>query len=132
MRESVRLSWLSTLADCTGSHEAMCSVTKTERHTEEHVEVGAARLRRDFFDRNKIMRFLTVFSPFRYLDNSRLISLLTGLAAGPNDPVNCDTADEIGQRLQEQWDCKLYKDVSLKKAECIKSLMCLTNANLEF
>jgi predicted transcriptional regulator len=49
----MRVTWLSTLSDCAGIYAAMCKVTKTE----EHIEVGFSRMRRDLCDSNKTKSF---------------------------------------------------------------------------
>jgi hypothetical protein len=107
---------------------ALSQVTATERTNSEHVDVGKSRMQRDFADFQKMKNFLQVYSPFRFADNERLVSLCSGVAAGAEDEVNCDQADVIGLKMQEKWDRCLYGDISCKKADQIKPLAHLMTA----
>jgi hypothetical protein len=127
MHETVQISWLSTVADCASIHSAMSNVTRTERHVEEHVEVGSSRMRRDAQDMHKVKQVLVGSSPFRYADDRRLISLSSGLAAEPEDDINCDVAEDVGYRLLQEWDGQLYKNITLKRSQGIKNLAYLNN-----
>jgi hypothetical protein len=66
-------------------------------------------------------------SPFRYSEDRRLISLSFGLAAGPEDDVNCEIAECVGHRLLKEWDGQCYGKVGLKRANGIKNLSDLNN-----
>jgi hypothetical protein len=105
----------------------MSNVTRTERHVEEHVEVGSSRMRRDAQDMHKVKQVLVGSSPFRYADDRRLISLSSGLAAEPEDDINCDVAEDVGYRLLQEWDGQLYKNITLKRSQGIKNLAYLNN-----
>lgn len=76
----------------------------------------------------KIKSFLLVYSPFKYVDSVRLISLSSGVVAGVDDGVNCDQAEEVGYELLKTWDNMSFADVSLKKADQVKTMAGLSNS----
>ena len=115
MAESVRVTWLSTLPECSSIHSALTQITRTERNTSELVEASASRIKRDSADLSKLKQFLTVYSPFRFTDNARLISQTSGVVADVKDAVNCDKAFEIGCHIQQSWDNQCLTSVKLKK-----------------
>jgi hypothetical protein len=108
MNEISREIWLGTLTTCSSMRAALAQVTGTERISTEHVDVGKSRMERDLKDFEKMKSFLMLYSPFRFADNKRLVSLCSGVAAGVEDVVNCDKADIIGLHIQEKWDSCLY------------------------
>lgn len=67
-------------------------------------------------------RYLNLYSPFRFSDDERLVTLSSGVVAGLENKVNCDHADEIGLEAQQRWDGKCYGDVSFKKADQVKTM----------
>jgi len=128
INETSREIWLGTLTVCSSMRAALSQVTATERTKSGHVDVGKSRMQRDFGDFQKMKNFLQVYSPFRFADNERLVSLCSGVAAGAEDEVNCDQANVIGLKMQEKWDNCLYGDISCKKADQIKPLAHLMTA----
>jgi len=127
MSETVRTTWLSTLTECSSVHDAMVNLTNVEKRTVEHVEVTDARIKRDRLDLDKVVEFLQTYSPFRFSDNTRLISLATGVAASSGDGVNCDLALDLGYTAQQRWDGKRFGDVKLPKSDKTKTLTSMTN-----
>ena len=121
MTESVRSTWIGSVAECTSIHTAMSHVTKVDVRMEQHVEVGRARMNRDMVDLNKIKGYLLRYSPFRYLDTDRLISLSSGLA-GQGDAINCDEADSVGSLVHKNWDNERYCAIKLQKPDKIITL----------
>ena len=109
-------------------HAAMSTVTKTDSQPSEHADLGASCMRRDLQDMQKIDIFLAEYSPFKYLDNDRLISLSSGIAASDTDGITCDVADVVGNDIQVRWDMQLYGNISLKKADRIKTLTDFTQS----
>jgi len=57
-------------------------------------------MRRDALDKGKVRRLLVKSNPIRYSDVKRLICLLSGLAAGPDDDVNCEIAENRTQQIR--------------------------------
>jgi len=96
LHETVRLTWVNTLSSCASIRAALTQVTGFKRNAVDHAEAGVSRMRRDLMDMETMKRHLTVYSPFRFLDAEQLLTLSSGVAAGPKDNVNCDTADVIG------------------------------------
>ena len=73
---------------------------------------------------------ITYFSnncPFRFSDNSRLISLSLGVVAGPDDKVNCDCADEIGWDIHKQLNGRKFTLAKLHRTDKIKTLSDMVN-----
>ena len=104
MSDSVRNLWVSTLHQCAAVHQSMVSVTKTIHQTsEQHVELGVSRKKRDFEDFMKVCAWVDQFNPFDIADG-RLRSLSNGLACSVNDDINCDEAEEVGRTLQGNND----------------------------
>ena len=125
------LYWLITLTQCSTVHAAMVNVTDIDKRRGEHVEVTSVRMKRDREDLHKVLEYLRTYSPFRMNDNSRLISLATGIAASVTDDENCDIAQDLGYTSQQRWDGKLYGDVKLMKADNTKTMSVLTNKSAD-
>jgi len=107
---------------------ALAQATATDRVNCGHVDVGKSGIERDFKDFQKMKSFLLMYSPFRFVDNDRLISLCSGITAGVEDAVNCDQADVIGLQIQQKWDGCLYGEITCKKADQIKPMAHLMTA----
>ena len=87
MTESVRLYWVSTMHHFASVHQAMSAVTKTLIQTsEQHVEIGNSRMRRDADDSQKVCNWFSQFNPFDTSDQ-RLCSFSSGLVAMPSDGI---------------------------------------------
>ena len=125
--ETVRTMWLSTLTECSAVHEAMMHLTDVEKHVAEHVETTDARMKRDKQDLDGLVKYFESYSPFRFNDTSRVISLATSIATSTDDGINCDTALTAGYVAQERWDGKRYGDVKLTKSDKAKTMSALTN-----
>ena len=121
--ESVRLTWIYTMHRCAGIHQAMTDVTGlVSRTSEQHAEFGKSRLRRDMKDQQKMISWFEQHNPF-IQPIQELCSLSTGLTTTDGDGVNCDNADAIGTRVQKQMDGCMFGNVSMKKKDCVKSLL---------
>lgn len=125
--ESVRIMWLSTMTNCAAIRSALSKFVGLDKTVSEHVEMGASRMRRDVQDFHKVKTFLTVYSPFKFMDEAHLISISSGVVAGLEDGVDCDKAEEIGNKVQRQWDQMSFADITLKKSDQIKTMAHLTN-----
>jgi len=102
MHETVRQIWTTTMSTCAAIHFAMSSLTGLDHSATEHVEVGAARNKRDSADTAKVKDCLVDNSPFRFCDSTKLVSLFSGAVAGPDDNVTCDVAEEVGLRIHQK------------------------------
>lgn len=57
MTESVTLTWIHSMHACAGIHSAMTELTNNQHKTsEQHVDLGASRMKRDNEDIEKILR----------------------------------------------------------------------------
>ena len=119
--ESVRITWLSTLTHCASIRTALSQFVGLNTTSCEHPETGASRAQRDYQDCKKVKAFLEVYSPFNFVDETRLVSLCSGVVVGPEDEVDCERAECIGNALQTKWDGMSFVDLSLKRADQIKT-----------
>ena len=63
-RESVHLQWICSMHKCAGIHDAMTTATKLRHKTsEQHVELGSSRSKRDYDDLKKIQNWFNAFEP---------------------------------------------------------------------
>jgi len=131
MTKTVRTTWLSTLTECSTVHDAMVNLTEVGKHTVEHVEVTDACIKRDRQDVDKILEYFHTYSPFRFSDSLRLISLATGVATSATDSVNCDMAVNLGYVAQQRWDGKCFGDAKVSKSEKTKTLSAVTNKSAD-
>ena len=91
----------------------MSTITKTVFHTsEQHVEIGTSRIKRDATDLDKLSNWLNQFNPFDATD-SRLRSLSHGLVAVPGDGINCDDSEAIGRNIQKRLDNQVMSEVTV-------------------
>lgn len=95
MHETVRASWVNTMSECATVHMVMSAMTGLGLKTNDHVGIGKSGVHRDWFDRQKIVDYFADKSPFRFCDPPKLISLSSGVVAGADDDVTCDTAEDV-------------------------------------
>ena len=94
MTDSVRYQWVHSIHHLASIHNAMTTVTNlTTKSSEQHMEPGTSRRKRDTGDIEKVMDWLSEHDPF---DDQvfGLRSLSTGVTAKEN--VNCDEAVDVG------------------------------------
>ena len=126
MIESVRNLWVATLHSCGEIEQTIRTVTETNRQTsEQHVELGVSRCRRDHADLMKVYEWLQQFNPFDTGDN-RLRSLTSGLAAKDGDGMNCDRAEVVGRSLQENLDNLSMDEAKVPSSKTMQNLLLLT------
>ena len=77
---------------------------------------------KDACDLQKVHTYFMHNSPFRFTDSDRLVSLSTGVSADTKDNVTCDIADKLGRDIMLRWDDAEYGQISLKKADKVKTL----------
>ena len=120
--ETIRLQWIYSLHKCAGVHDAITMITNLKHKTsEQHVELGISRSKRDFEDRNRIQEWFNQHEPFDLSEN-RLRSLSSGLTATDGDGVNCDKTEEVGSKIQGQLDNVCVIEASIKRREQVLSL----------
>ena len=120
--ESVRLQWICSMHKCAGIHDAMTTATKLKhRMSEQHIELGASRSKRNYDDLRKIQNWFNVFEPFNQ-NQPKLCSLSSGLTASSDDDVNCDQTEQIGTKIHSQLDNMSIIDASIKRNDQVWSL----------
>ena len=95
--------------------------------SEQHVELGKSRCQRDFDDLTEVFRYLHQFNPFN-INDGRLRSLASGLAAESQDKINCDEAETVERLLQESLDNISVSAASVPSSKKIRSLIRLSKA----
>jgi hypothetical protein len=124
--ETVRLMWILTMHKCGEVFESISSFTGLAHITsEQHVEMGESRIKRDNADLNNIISWLSLHDPFMQSDNN-LRSLSTGLTSSESDNVNCDVAEQIGATIQQKLDGSAFWSVKLKRSDKVNTLIDLT------
>ena len=119
--ENVTNVWTKTMHRCaeiTNSVETICISSKKGSHQ----ELMPARLNRDNQDYVKVLEYFWSHNPFNVVD--KLISLESGLV-DDNHAVNCDNAEAVGAKVQEEMTGKMFAEVSLKKKNKVTNLQTL-------
>ena len=120
--ETVRLQWIYSMHKCAGVHDAMTTITSLKHRTsDQHVELGISRSKRDFKDLCSIQEWFDQHDPFD-INEPRLRSLSSGLTATDGDGINCDKTEQIGARIQKQLDNVAVTEGSIKRSEQVQSL----------
>ena len=94
--DSVKLLWVSSMHRCAGIHDAMGNLTQQRhRSSEQHVELGSSRIKRDNSD---LKRLIDWFDAHESFDPKQplLQSPSSGITALDEDGVNCDEAEKVG------------------------------------
>ena len=113
--ESVRQIWVHSMHRSAGVHNAMCNLTgNAHRTSEQHIELGKSRIKRDYSDFQKLKSWFDNRTPFDY-NEPLLKSLSSGLTSVEGDKVNCDDAENVGYNLQETLDKKSVEESTLKR-----------------
>lgn len=96
MHDSVRHTWTSTLSIFAGFHFAMMKLNNLFDSSDDHVEIGSARIKRDVVNLVKVKVYLIDNDPFRFSDSENLIGLSSGVVARPHDSDTCGNAEDVG------------------------------------
>ena len=63
--DSVKLLWVSSMRRCAGIHDAMGNLTQQRhRSSEQHVELGSSRIKRDNSDLKRLIDWFDAHEPF--------------------------------------------------------------------
>ena len=120
--ESVLILWVSSMHRCAGIHNAMGNLTgQRHRTSEQHIDLGASRIKRDNSDLKKLIAWFDTHEPF---DPSQplLRSLASGVTATDGDGINCDDAENAGFLIQEKLNNVCIEVASIKRKDQVKSL----------
>jgi hypothetical protein len=126
MTESVRLLWVRSMHKCASIHNAISLLTGAEHNSSDykHVDLSDARSVRDYEDTLLILGWFEIHNPMQVSD-ARLMSLATGVFASDDSGVNCDSADEVGKSIMQKMNDAVVIDVTLHKADQVKTLAVL-------
>ena len=111
--------------ECATVHAAMGMATNQHHTTsQQHIERGGARQVRDAKDLKVIIEQLRQFNPFICQD-SRLRCIFTGAVADKSDGIDCDDAEKIGMKIQQDLDNLAVNKSVVKRSKQVKSLAVL-------
>ena len=100
----------------------MTTITNLKHRTsEQHIELGASRSKRDFDDLRKIEERFDQHEPFN-LNEEKLCSLSSGLTAADCDGVNCDKTEQVGAKMHEQLNKVSVTDATIKRSHQVRCL----------
>ncbi|XP_065911780.1 uncharacterized protein [Dysidea avara] len=120
--ESVHLQWIYSMHKCAGIHDAMTTATNLKHRTsEQHIEFGTSRSKRDYEDLRKIQSWFNQYEPFDP-NQPKLCSLSSGLTASDDDGVNCDQTEQVGAKIHKKLDNMSIIDASIKRSDQVRSL----------
>ena len=122
MTDNVVLTWVHTMHVCASIHDAMATLTgNTHKTSNQHVELGKSRMKRDNDDLEKVRTWFESHNPFDEC-NPLLRSIATGVTSTEADGINCDDAEAVGEAIQKQLTGVSYSKATLKKKDRIKTL----------
>ena len=117
MTDTVRHQWVHTAHRTAAVHDAMTNFTGLKScGSEQHVELGSSRMKRDYADMNKMVRWLDDRNPF-FGEDARLRSLSTGAVAQDGDKVNCDCSEDVGRSLHQRLDNASVHEAKMKRKD---------------
>ena len=120
--ESVRLQWVYSMHKCAGVHDALTTATSLRHRTsEQHVELGTSRSKRDCEDLKKIQNWFDQYEPFNQYQ-PKLCSLSTGLTAADDDNVNCDQTEQVGCQIHKQLNMVPVANAAIKRSDQVRTL----------
>jgi hypothetical protein len=90
-----------------------------------HTENSPSRKVRDTNDAMKVLLWFEAHNPFGDRQDN-LHSLCSGLSAGDDDRINCDSALAVGTSILLKMDDKNYLETVMKKSDQVKTLADLT------
>ena len=130
--ETVRLTWIHSMHGAASVHNSMTELTNAKHRTsEQHIELGKSRMKRDKEDSLKLQEWLEVCHPLDRKDAS-LRNVYTSVTARITDKINCDDVEKVGKGIHETLDNKAFIQSSLKRKAQITTLESLNvGVNIE-
>ena len=120
--ESVRQLWVSSMHRCASVHDSMGNLTGQHHKTsEQHIELGTSRIKRDNSDLQKLVEWFDIHNPFD-CSIPQLRSLTSGLTAVEGDGINCDDAENVGYIIQQYIDGLCIEEAKIKRSGKIRTL----------
>ena len=87
----------------------------------QHTEIGTNRIKPDNEDLQKIKLWLETHDPFDE-NEPFLKNIATGVTATEEDGINCDTAENIGQEIQNKLGGVPFTEAKIKRNDQIRTL----------
>ena len=123
--ESVRNLWVLSLSHCDQLDRAVKDFAGLNVQSDTgNKELGVTRRARDVEHTNAFYKWLSVRNPF-LVEDEHLYSLSSGIVADSNDSVNCERAEEIGQRIQKSFDNKTIDQCCVKRKDLLRPISSL-------
>ena len=120
--DSVRLIWVHSAHVCGEVHSAMTVLTGLQHQTsEQHIELGTSRIKRDNSDLIKVQNWFEKHDPF-YQSGPNPKSLFSGVIASIESGINCDKIEKVGEEIQKFLDGKALQDANVKRKDMLKTL----------
>ena len=111
---TVNTNWIHSMHRCAEVHNGMVSLAGLQHKTsEQHIELGKSRIKRDVTDLEKLYSWFLQHDPFDVNEHS-LRCTSTGLTAPDDDCINCDRAEEIGKGIQLTLDGVSVAEATVK------------------
>lgn len=121
LSELVRHTWVHSMHEGARLHLALKSSVNLVSGDAAYTDCGRVRMKRDQADCQKVIDWLRQHSPFNVRDG-RLTALQSGVTANESDSVTCDTAVEVGMKIQAAFDDIPFLDASIKRKSCVKTI----------
>ena len=120
---SVRLMWVHSAHVCGEVHNAMTILIGLQHQTsEQHIELGTSRIKRDNSDLIKVQNWFEKHDPFDQSEPN-LKSLSSGVIASTESGINCvKKIEKVGEEIQKSLDRKVVQDASVKRKDMVKTL----------
>ena len=120
--DSVRLMWVHSAHVCGEVHNAMTILTGLQHQTsEQHIELGRSRIKRDDSDLMKVQNWFKKHDPFNQSEPN-LKSLSSGVIASTEGGTSCDKIENVREEIQKSLDGKALQDASVKRKDMVKTL----------
>ena len=119
MGDSQRTQWLLSMPACADMNSAMQELTGLVFSTsDQHVEAGETRQKKDEQDRQSLLRFLLNRNPFA--GDMSLRNISTGVTADPT--VNADSAKAVGNTILQSMQGSAVKEFKFKKKDQVVTM----------
>ena len=121
--ENVRNLWTMSVGFTATVHESMIQLSGIHSSaSDQNIEMGKNRRSKDGEDCQKFFEWIEVRNPFNMVDDN-LPSLSTGcVSIKGKDKVNCDDAENIGEKIQSQLDDIVFTDAKILKKDLLVPL----------
>ena len=102
---------------CTNVHYSMSVLTGLlHSNSEQHIELGKSRLKRDNSDLEKLINWFDIHEPFNKIETN-LKCLASGLTAAEEDD-----AEDVGRAIHFKLDNISVKDAKIKRTDQVRTI----------